>query len=509
NGYNNLGWIYFALGDLSAAEQSLQNAIQGYEGISTDLQDNQGLFGQSNDDLQINVREGFADAYQALQAVLVAQGKVEDALEVAEQGRARSIVNLLSLKTTGDNSAPVPNIPAPNIEKLQAIARSHNTTLVEYSVLYDQPRMAVGNRLRRPPVEKTLLIWVIKPTGDITLRQVDLQQIWQQSTRDINFETPLGNLIQDSRQALGIPGRGFDLEWRAENISEKALIPELRLLHQLLIDPIADLLPSEPTETVTFIPQDMLFFTPFAALQDRSGSFLIEHHTPVTAPSIQFLALTEARQQQLNSLPTAPTALVVGNPTMPQVRLEINGPWQQLPVLPGAEIEADAIARLLETRPLIGAAATEAAVVNQLPAARIIHLATHGLLDPVYGFQSALALAPGSGEDGLLKTREIINLDLQADLVVLSACDTGRGRLTGDGVIGLARSFIGAGVPSIVVSLWAIPDAPTAKLMTEFYQQLDQGGSKAQALRQAMLETLETHPHPRNWAAFTLIGEAN
>ncbi|MEL7504361.1 MAG: CHAT domain-containing protein [Cyanobacteria bacterium J06554_6] len=514
NGYNNLGWIYFALGDLSAAEQSLQNAIQGYEGISTDLQDNQGLFGQSNDDLQINVREGFADAYQALQAVLVARGKVEDALEVAEQGRARSIVNLLSLKTTGDASAPVPNIPAsnipvPNIEELRAIARSHNTTLVEYSVLYDQPRMAVGNRLRRPPVEKTLLIWVIKPTGDITLRQVDLQQIWQQSTRDINFETPLGNLIQDSRQALGIPGRGFDLEWRAENISEKALIPELRLLHQLLIDPIADLLPSEPTETVTFIPQDMLFFTPFAALQDRSGSFLIEHHTPVTAPSIQFLALTEARQQQLNSLPTAPTALVVGNPTMPQVRLEINGPWQQLPVLPGAEIEADAIARLLETRPLIGAAATEAAVVNQLPAARIIHLATHGLLDPVYGFQSALALAPGSGEDGLLKTREIINLDLQADLVVLSACDTGRGRLTGDGVIGLARSFIGAGVPSIVVSLWAIPDAPTAKLMTEFYQQLDQGGSKAQALRQAMLETLETHPHPRNWAAFTLIGEAN
>jgi len=99
-------------------------------------------------------------------------------------------------------------------------------------------------------------------------------------------------------------------------------------------------------------------------------------------------------------------------------------------------------------------------------------------------------------------------MDLQADLVVLSACDTGRGRITGDGVIGLSRSFIAAGVPSIIVSLWAVPDAPTAELMTEFYRQLDQGQTKAQALRQAMLITMQTHPDPKDWAAFTLIGES-
>lgn len=503
NAHNNLGWIYAALEDFPAAEQSLRQAIQGYGDMATDLQENQGLFGQSNDDLQINFREGFADAYQALQSVLVSQGNVEDALEIAEQGRARSIVNLLALKTTEAVSAPAPNITA-----LKAIARSHNTTLVEYSVLYDQPRMAFGNRLRRPPLEKTLLIWVVNPTGEVSLRQVDLQQIWQQGTRSINFDTPLVNLIQDSRKALGVPGRGFGVEWRAENFSSQKFIPELQLLHQILIEPIEDLLPEAPTETVTFIPQDMLFFTPFAALQDQAGTFLIENYTPITAPSIQFLALTDARQQ-LNTLSTTSKALVVGNPTMPQVQVGINGPLEQLPGLPGAEQEAAAISQLLGTQALIGADATEAEIVSQLPTAQIIHLATHGLLDDVYGFQSALALAPGSGEDGLLKTREIINLNLQADLVVLSACDTGRGRLTGDGVIGLARSFIGAGVPSIIVSLWAIPDAPTAELMTEFYQQLDQGQNKAQALRQAMLKTLETHPDPRNWAGFTLIGEAD
>ena len=510
NGYNNLGWIHWQLGDLSAAAESLRQAIQGYDNVAADLQENQGLFGQSNDDLQVNLRESFSDAYQTLQAVLVDQGKTEAALEVAEQGRARSLVTLLSEKTATDAQ-----VAAPTIQNLKAIAQSQNTTLVEYSVLYDQPRMTFGNRQRRPPQEKALLIWVVQPTGEVAFRQIDLQQLWPQQPGtvnfdpgfDNNFDTPLEVLIKESRRALGVPGRGFNLAWRAEDESSTLRIPELQRLHQILIDPIADLLPTDPTQTVTFIPQDTLFFTPFAALQDPTGAFLIEHHTPTTAPSIQFLALATARQQQLDSRSTASAAVVVGNPTMPEVQLDFNGPLQQLAPLPGAEAEAVAIATILNTQPLIGANATELAVVEQLPDARIIHLATHGLLDSVYGFQSALAFAPSTSEDGLVRTRDIINFDLQAELVVLSACDTGRGRITGDGVIGLARSFMGAGVPSLVVSLWAIPDAPTALLMTEFYQQREQGQDTAQALRQAMLETQKTHPHPRNWAAFTLIGE--
>lgn len=102
-------------------------------------------------------------------------------------------------------------------------------------------------------------------------------------------------------------------------------------------------------------------------------------------------------------------------------------------------------------------------------------------------------------------------MNLRADLVVLSACGTGRGNITGDGVIGLSRSLMAAGVPSIVVSLWAVEDRATAELMREFYRQWqnpDNPMDKAQALRQAMLTTMETRPNPRLWAAFTLIGEA-
>lgn len=91
---------------------------------------------------------------------------------------------------------------------------------------------------------------------------------------------------------------------------------------------------------------------------------------------------------------------------------------------------------------------------------------------------------------------------------MLSACDTGRGRVTGDGVIGLSRAFVAAGVPSIVVFLWKVPDDSTAFLMTEFYKNLQKFPDKAQALRQAMLTARANYTDPLHWAAFTLIGEA-
>jgi CHAT domain-containing protein len=147
----------------------------------------------------------------------------------------------------------------------------------------------------------------------------------------------------------------------------------------------------------------------------------------------------------------------------------------------------------------------------------LIHLATHGLLD--YGtpeetgirdVPGAIALAPDATNDGLLTSAEILTMQLQAELVVLSACDTGRGTITGDGVIGLSRSLMQAGVPSVVVSLWSVPDDSTEFLMKEFYANLDEM-DKAQALRQAMLTTMQQSDYatPLDWAAFTLIGEAN
>ncbi|MGB3759310.1 MAG: CHAT domain-containing protein, partial [Rivularia sp. (in: cyanobacteria)] len=258
---------------------------------------------------------------------------------------------------------------------------------------------------------------------------------------------------------------------------------------------------------VIFIPQDSLFLVPFPALRDENGKYLIEKHTILTSPSIQVLNLTRKQRKNVETRNFA--SLIVGNPKMPKLPPKIGEPPQQLPPLPGAETEAKAIASLLNTEPLIGSQATESAVVKRLPQARIIHLATHGIFDDIQGLNSGIALTPSGQDDGLLTAGEIFDLKLNADLVVLSACDTGRGRITGDGVVGLSRSFISAGVPSVLVSLWSVPDAPTASLMTEFYQNLRNNPDKAQALRQAMLTTMKQHPAPKDWAAFTLIGEAD
>ncbi|MFH7029337.1 MAG: CHAT domain-containing protein [Heteroscytonema crispum UTEX LB 1556] len=208
---------------------------------------------------------------------------------------------------------------------------------------------------------------------------------------------------------------------------------------------------------------------------------------------------------------------------MPSVSPKIGDEPQKLADLPGAKLEADAIAKLLGTKALTGDAANKAAVLSRIPQAKIIHLATHGILNNFQALKSAIALAPSEGrlalaatannnDNALLTAEEILDLKLKADLVVLSACDTGRGRITGDGVIGLSRSLFIAGTPSVIVSLWAVPDAPTAELMTEFYKNLYKNKNKldkAQALHMAMLKMKDKYSDsPRKWAAFTLIGES-
>lgn len=258
------------------------------------------------------------------------------------------------------------------------------------------------------------------------------------------------------------------------------------------------------------MPHKALLLVPFAALQDPEKKFLIEKHTPRTITSIQSLALTEQKQKVADStrrsaLPLA-SALVVGNPIMPQLAAIPGQAPQQLAPLPGAEFEARQISPLLQTMPLIGAIASEGIVTQEMRTAPILHFATHGLFDDQQGLNSALALTPQGG-DGFLTAEEIMGLSLRADLAVLSACDTARGSITGDGMIGLSRSFFAAGVPSLVSSLWPVADLSTAALMEQFYRNLQMQPDKAQALRQAMLTTMVSYPDPTDWGAFVLMGQ--
>jgi CHAT domain-containing protein len=486
---NNLGDALLHLRQLVEAERKLVNSVEVWDSLRAGL--------GNNDANKVSIFEIQSATYRNLQEALSDQDKINAALETSERGRSRAFVELLARRISSNQEASAPINP-PNIQQIQQVAKQQNATLVEYSVISDSFNVNGKRQIK----ESELYIWVVQPTGEVAFRRSDLKPLWQQQN------TSLANLVSSSRESIGVRGRGLEV---VAKVNEPSKAKQLQQLHQLLISPIAQLLPQNPEAHVIFIPQDSLFLVPFVALQDANGQYLIEKHTILTAPAIQVLELTHQQKQRLNTQYSGGfsgnEALVVGNPTMPFLK---EGEYAgQLSPLPFAEEEAKAIATLLNTKAIIGNQATKVDIVQQLSHARLIHLATHGLLEDIRSsdIPGAIALAPSKNDDGFLTSSEILNLKLNAELVVLSACNTARGKITGDGVIGLSRALITSGVPSVIVSLWSVPDTPTSLLMSEFYRQLATNPDKAQALRKAMLTTMKQYPQPFNWAAFTLIGE--
>ncbi len=523
---NNLGHTLLRSGQLQSAETQLRKALDELESLRPGL----------NDQYNVSLFDTQILTYNLLQQILVARGNIEAALEIAERGRARAFVELMANRA---NNAQLESVSqAPSITEIRQIAKEQQTTLVEYTLVPDDSFKFQGKQ--RGQAER-LYIWVVQPTGKVDFRDVDLKPLQQEKGASI------AKLIRTSRELSGLRGtrgdtrsalrpgdqvrrEGEPLDWapyevtaidpRAQTVTlshpdfvlPNPVVPirdvykinasgfatTLRRpqhwqdLHQLLIEPIADLLPTDPEERVVFIPQEQLFLVPFPALQAQDDSYLIDHHTILTAPAIQILGFRNRTAP--DSSATAP--LIVGNPSpMPD----------KLQSLPHAGTEARGIANILATQPLMGEAATETAVKQQLANASLIHLATHGFFNEANPLQGSLAFAPTEEQDGFLTAADILTQSLQANLVVLSACDTGRGQITGDGVIGLSRSFLAAGANNVMVSLWQVPDDATAQLMIEFYRQR-QHLDNAQALRQAMLTTRQVHEDPVAWAAFTLIG---
>jgi CHAT domain-containing protein len=447
------------------AEKPLREAIAIWETIrGSKNSSGQGL----SDSDKVSFANSVANTYKLLQKALVQQNKPQLALEIAERGRARALIELLASRLVSVDTTNAFNLPpAPSLVKILQVAKNQNATLVEYSLIDD-----------------TIYVWVISPRGQI---------VFQQSRLPPN--TTVKDLVNTSRDDIGVRGRSRSSQIVLPSVNSTP--GDLKLLHKLLIAPIAKDLPTDPNQRIIFIPQGELFFVPFVALQDIQGKYLIEQHTISTASSIGLLD-SNPKLNKLNLLQGI--SLIVGNPVMP---LAPDG--NQLIPLDGAEKEAIAVGNILKTTPLIGAQADKNVVINKMRSAAIIHLATHGLLDKVRGdIPGAIALT-----NGLLTSNEIFGLKLQASLVVLSACDTGGGDLSGDGVIGLSRALAAAGTPSVAVSLWSVDDIATKDLMVEFYQNwYEKRMTKAQAMRQAMLEVMKTHEKPSKWAAFTIMGEA-
>jgi CHAT domain-containing protein len=272
------------------------------------------------------------------------------------------------------------------------------------------------------------------------------------------------------------------------------------------------------------VTEGVLSYVPFGALPDpESGEPLMVGHEVVTAPSASVVA---AVREEIAGRPApAKTIAVFADPVFSAVDARVATPAPATRSAPDfarlrfSRAEADNIARLVAPGRMLKAvdfvATRELAMQPELKDYRILHFATHSVLDDEHpelsGVVLSLADRKGQPQNGYLRLYDIYNLRLNADLVVLSACRTALGReIHGEGLIGLTRGFLYAGAPSVLATLWEIDDRTTAEVMTRFYDGLlGRGERPAAALRAALIALwrLKGWQAPHYWAAFTLQGE--
>jgi CHAT domain-containing protein len=282
-----------------------------------------------------------------------------------------------------------------------------------------------------------------------------------------------------------------------------------RELYKLLIEPIFNEL--QNIRTVCIVPDSFLWTLPFQALTTKRGNYLIEQYALYYAPSLTVL-------HEINDRPTQTATngslIAFGNPVIGRDE-KLN---QDLCPLPEAETEVAEVAAAVRSKVkkiFVGRNAEEKTFKTLAPAYSTIHLATHGVLDNRNPLYSHLLLTKTDGDienDGSLEAREIMNMHLNADLAVLSACETGNGRISpGEGVVGMSWAFFVAGTRSMVVSQWRVNSASTSQLMKNFYQALARQPTdrdKSQALREASVRVLRNplYRNPFYWAGFVLVG---
>jgi CHAT domain-containing protein len=293
---------------------------------------------------------------------------------------------------------------------------------------------------------------------------------------------------------------------------------EGRRLYDALLQPISE---ARQKENLVVVPDGSLHLVPFDALVDSGGKYVVQSHSITYAPSATgFFLLTtqERRSRTFSHTLLAVGGVPYGGGELKQVALTRGYDPSNLNDLPASGDEVQAAESAVHgpsNTILLGADATESAFKRaDLAGYRYIHLAVHGFASNVDPDRSALLLRsdPAHGEDGFLQASEIVQMRLNADMVVLSACDSALGPVQGEeGIAALSRAFLLAGARSVVSTLWSIDDTFSSFLMKAFYGHLAAGVSPTLALAEAKRDMVTKYGRsalPYYWAAFIIEGAA-
>jgi CHAT domain-containing protein/tetratricopeptide (TPR) repeat protein len=543
----SMGRALRALGQPTEARQNFLASIASIESLRHEV--------AGGRQQQQSFLESRLSPWRGMIALLVSQQEYTEALTFAEQSKARVLLDALSAgRSSLRRSLSTQERQAEEEHRLRLVSLNsqHNSELrrdkpdaarvaglkadiekarLEYEAL-ETSLYAAHPELRvqrgEAPIIKTLELSALLPDTSTALLEfvvTDNETYLFIVTRAIDkaeadvrvYTLPI------ERDELAQQTEAFRQQLATRNLGFRASALKL---YQLLLKPAEAQLRGKTN--LVIVPDDTLWDLPFQSLLTGANRFLIEEAAISYAPSLTALREMTKRHRNRSVASASTTLLALGNPllgrqTMSRAALTLRD--EKLDALPEAEQEVKALRRLYglsQSKVYTGAEAREERVKSEASQARVLHFATHGMLNNASPMYSYLALAEGgANEDGLLEAWELMQLELSAELAVLSACETARGRIgAGEGMIGLSWAMFIAGVPTIVVSQWKVEAAGTRDLMVNFHRGMMTGVesgqgkarkaslTKAEALREAALKVMRKSEtsHPFYWAGFVLVG---
>jgi CHAT domain-containing protein len=429
-----------------------------------------------------------------------------------ELGPSASPESLARLKAEAARTA------AARLEAHAAYTRAHtNATTFWNGIRRALPNVAPTpptlEQLRRTLAPGTVAVTFMSDEFAIAAVAISADQPLVQSEWIVSPSETAAEAIRKLKELLAlIDDYQALLDNSDSRLQDVTLLAE-RLYRRLFPGKIAVLV--KAARRLVLSPDGMVWHVPFAALVEsgtRNAPRYLGDRVPITYTQ-SLTVLQQSLRRGRESTPRArPNVLAVGVSDFSR-RGTVTSRAASLPSLPHARAEATAVAGLYGVAPRLNAQATEGAVRRALEDADIVHFATHGRLDESNVMSSAVILSAGGGsgqsDDGVFEAWEIFaHVRLRAELVVLSACETARGGVSPEGIVGLTRSLQYAGAASVVASQWAVNDASTRRLMEAFHRELQSGKRKDEALMSAaaMLRSNPSTSHPYYWAPFILLG---
>ena len=485
---HNMGSILEFSGDLHEAVDYYQHSIKFFDELRVL---------QAKDEFKVTFDNAYHLVYDSLWITLLKLSKIDEALCIADQGRAQALLDLIKLRY-GSQLAVSGSVEAAKSGISEMVTDISGSTL--FVALQ-------GNAVN---------LWVIGKDRNVQFTKKEVKYLLGDATDYLNclrkkaYEEIRGRfrVICENRTLDGSSTEQElpPAEERGEETGNPLQSDEnpLRLFHECIISPISDLI--EDGELVV-VPDGPLCLAPFAAFLDSESKYLSESMRLRFLPSLMCMKLINASPEEYHQ---KSGALLVGNPCLAAFTTLFGE--NKFSPLPFAEKEVKMIGEMLDIHPLTGKEATKAEVLKRIGSVAVVHIAAHGKIDT-----GEIALAPNperkyrrpEEQDFRLTIPDVQAAKLRAKLVVLSCCHSAQGKVSSEGVVGIARAFLGAGARSVLVALWSIEDEATVEFMRSFYQNLKDGNSASVSLNRAMkcLRESENFNAPRFWAPFVLIGD--